>query len=175
MSTSKRALPSGDYAVTLDGAVERKSLEDLVSSLINGKLRFALGELATLPRAAVVMEERYSRVFALEHVRPSVVADGLAELQVRWPSIPIVFCETRKLAQEWTYRYVAAAHHWAIAEAATVSRIGVGESGAVGGPARPDPSTAEVRAWARSAGLNVPAGGRLRPEIFQAWRDAELP
>jgi hypothetical protein len=29
----------------------------------------------------------------------------------RWPTIPIVFRETRKLAQEWTYRYLAAAHH----------------------------------------------------------------
>lgn len=178
VSTTKRALPSGDYAVTVDGsvvaAVERKSLEDLVSSLINGKLRFALGELSLLPRAALVVEERYSKVFALGHVRPAVVADGLAELQVRWPNIPIVFCETRKLAEEWTYRYLAAAHHWAAAEAATVARIGVGESGAVGGPARPDPSTAEVRAWARSNGLDVPAGGRLRPEVFQAWRDADL-
>lgn len=177
VSTSKRALRSGDYAVTLDdvvvAAVERKSLEDLVSSLINGKLRFALGELAGLPRAAVVVEERYSRVFALEYVRPAVVADGLAELQVRWPAIPIVFCETRKLAEEWTYRYLAAARHWAAAEGATVARIGIGESGAVGGPARPDPSTAEVRAWARSTGLEVPAAGRLRPEIFRASRDAD--
>ncbi|HEY4005799.1 MAG TPA: ERCC4 domain-containing protein [Pseudonocardia sp.] len=63
-----RALSCGDYAVTagakLVAAVERKSLPDLVSSLSNGRLRFALGELAALPRAAVVVEERYSRVFA---------------------------------------------------------------------------------------------------------------
>jgi hypothetical protein len=42
-----------------------------------------------------------------------VVADGLAELQVRYPSVPIVFCETRQLAQEWAYRFLGAAleHH----------------------------------------------------------------
>ena len=70
--------------------------------MTGGRLRYALGELAALPRAAVVVEDRYSRVFALDRVRPALVADGLAELQVRWPTVPIVFCETRKLAEEWT-------------------------------------------------------------------------
>jgi hypothetical protein len=72
-----------------------------VSSLINGKLRYAIGDLAALPRAAVVVEDRYSAICKLDWVRHAVVADGLAELQVRWPSVPIVFNETRQLA----YRY----------------------------------------------------------------------
>jgi hypothetical protein len=55
------------------------------------------------------------------------VADGLAELQVRWPTVPITFCETRKLAEEWTYRYLAAAHEWAVNERAAIARIGTGE------------------------------------------------
>ena len=82
--------------------MERKSLPDLIAGLVGGKLRYALAELAALPRAAVVVEDHYSQVFALEHVRPAVVADTLAEVQVRWPGVPIVFCETRKLAEEWT-------------------------------------------------------------------------
>lgn len=102
VETVRRGLPAGDYAVELDGrivvSVERKSLADLSSSLLNGKLRFALAELSALPRAAVVVEDRYSKIFALEHVRPSVVADALAEAQIRWPSVPIVFGETRTLA-----------------------------------------------------------------------------
>jgi ABC-type Zn uptake system ZnuABC Zn-binding protein ZnuA len=104
--TVQRALPCGDYGITVGGrlvaSVERKSLDDLVSSLSSGRLRFALGELAALPRAAVVVEDRYSKVFAQTRVRPAQVADGLAELQVRWESVPIVFCENRKLAEEWT-------------------------------------------------------------------------
>ncbi len=175
--TVRRALPCGDYGVTADGklvaAVERKSLPDLVSSLTAGRLRFALGELATLPRAAVVVEDRYSKVFSQDRVRPALVADGLAELQVRWPTIPIVFCETRKLAEEWTYRYLAAAHVWAQAEGPAVARIGIGDGdGEPVGPAEPEPSTAEVRAWARANGIVVPDRGRLRPEVRQAWRDA---
>ena len=66
-----------------------------MASLIGGTLRYALAELAALPRAAVVVEDRYSGVFKLDRVRPAMIADGLAELQVRWPNLPIVFCETR--------------------------------------------------------------------------------
>jgi hypothetical protein len=46
---------------------------------------------------------RYSQDFKLDRVWPSVVADGIADCQIRVPTVPIVFCETRKLAQEWTY------------------------------------------------------------------------
>jgi len=31
---------------------------------------------------------------------------------------------------------------------------------------------AEVRAWARAVGLPVPDRGRLHPDIWQAWHDA---
>lgn len=194
VTTSKRALPCGDYAVLIDGgvvaAVERKSLPDLVSSLTGGTLRFAMAELAALPRAAVVVEDRYSQVFALEFVRPALVADGLAELQVRYPNVPIVFAENRKLAEEWTYRFLAAARVCASSEEAAVARMVVapaapdgatpdvaaaGSAVAVepaGAPRAPEPPTARVREWARGAGLEVPDRGRLRPEIWHAWRAA---
>jgi ERCC4 domain len=114
--TTRRPLACGDYAVEVDGivaaAVERKSMTDLGSSLTSGRLRFAVAELAALPRAAVVVEERYSSLFKQDFVRPSVLADGLAELQVRYPTVPVTFCDTRKLAEEWTYRYLAAAWVW---------------------------------------------------------------
>jgi hypothetical protein len=179
--TTKRALPCGDYGLTANGqlaaVVERKSLPDLVSGLINGTLRYLLGELTALPRAAVVVEDRYSQIFKLSYVRPAVIADGLAELQVRWPGVPIVFCETRQLAEEWTYRYLAAAHGWAVTETAVADRIGVDVVAVetATAPAAPEPTTAELRAWARAAGLAVPGRGRLRPEVWQAWREAHAP
>lgn len=107
----RRGLTCGEYAVTDSGrsvaSVERRSLPDLVSSLTGGRLRHAVAELSTLPRAVVVVEDRYSQVFTPERVRPALVADGLAELPVRWPNVPIVFCENRKLAEERTYRFRA--------------------------------------------------------------------
>ncbi|MGQ9351401.1 ERCC4 domain-containing protein [Mycolicibacterium gilvum] len=174
--TVPRPLPCGDYGLEVDGAlvasVERKSLADLVTSLTTGRLRYQVADLAALPRAAIVVEDRYSQLFKLDRVRPAVVADGLAELQVRWHSVPIVFCETRPLAEEWTYRFLAAAHAWAVTEAAALQRISpVRIDVAVQAPTN-GPSTADVRAWARSAGLPVPDRGRLRPEVWQAWRDA---
>jgi ERCC4 domain len=183
--TVRRSLACGDYAVAIQdevvAAVERKSLQDLVGSMTGGRLRYALGELAALPRAAVVVEDRYSRVFAVDRVRPALVADGLAELQVRWPTVPIVFCETRKLAEEWTYRWLAAALTWARTESAALARIAAVDAGETRGdgadgldPQR-EPSTADLRSWARAQGLVVPERGRLRPEIREAWHAAHQP
>jgi hypothetical protein len=148
-----------------------------VTSLTSGKLRYAVAELAALPRAAVVVEDRYSQVFKLERVRPALVADGLAELQVRWPNVPVVFCETRALAEEWTYRFLAAAHSWVATEAAATERLtrlaaAAAATELAAAPGLPEPSTAEVRAWARAPGLAVPGRGKLRPEIWAVWRTA---
>ncbi len=173
-TTEKRALPAGDYGVELDGrlvaAVERKSLADLAASLTSGTLRYALAELAALPRAAVVVEDRYSGVFKLTHVRPSVVAEGLAEVQVRFPSVPIVFTETRSLAEEWTYRFLGAA----LAELGTHAAADVlaGRLAPAGDLPAPAPTVAEVRAWAVANGYAVSDRGRLRPEIWEAFRAA---
>ncbi len=171
--TVRRALPCGDYGLILAGAlvavVERKSLADLLSSLTSGRLRYALGELATVPRAAVVVEDRYSRLFKQEWVRPSLVADGIAECQIRWPTIPIVFCETRSLAEEWTRHYLALAQAWATAEPAAIERIGAHVM-----PERPvrdgdGPTPAEIRAWAGARGLPIAPRGRIPVSIRQAW------
>jgi len=117
---ARRALAAGDYGVALDdevvGVVERKSLADLVGSLVDGSLTYVLAELAALPRAAVVVEDRYSRIFKLDRVAPAFVAELLATVQIRYPSVPIVFAETRPLAEEWTFRFLGAALAFARAE-----------------------------------------------------------
>lgn len=174
-TTTTRALPAGDYAVEVDGeilaSVERKSVDDLASTITTGKLWFVLAALDAVPRGAVVVEDRYSQVFKLEYVRPALVAEGLAEAAIRYPSVPIVFCENRQLAQEWTYRFLGAA----LAEHERTDGV---EAFAATIPAAryevpdPEPTTADVRAWAREQGIDVPARGRLRPEIWDAFRAA---
>ncbi len=173
-SATRAALPVGDYGVLRDGqllaSVERKSLADLVASLTSGKLRYLLGELASLPRAAVVVEDRYSAVFKLDRVRPAVVAEGLAEVQVRWPNVPIVFCETRALAEEWTFRFLGAAAV-ALAEHADAAAVEASLPSPPPLPSRP-PTNAEVRRWAVDQGYPVSDRGRLRAEIHAAYRHA---
>ena len=91
--TVRATVAAGDYAVhapdgTLLAAVERKSLDNLASTLSDGTLAFQLQRLAELPLAAVVVEARYSALFKLEHVNGNWLADQLARLQVRYPEIP---------------------------------------------------------------------------------------
>src|SRR5438128_2511708 len=79
------------------------------------------------------------------------------------------------LAEEWTFRYLAAAHEWAATEHAVAERIGADDTEIAAASAAPDPTTAELRAWARAPGLTVPDHGRLRPEVWHAWRGAHTP
>lgn len=64
---------------------------------------YALGDLAAVSWAAVVVEDRYSALFKQRHAfgrrrrRPRRVPDSV-------PTIPLVFCATRPLAEKWTYR-----------------------------------------------------------------------
>ncbi|WP_347353790.1 ERCC4 domain-containing protein [Intrasporangium sp.] len=175
VTTHTAHLAVGDYAVQVDkriaAAVERKSLEDLATSLLNGRLRYALAELSGIPHAAVVVEERYSRIFALTRVRPAAVADAVAECQARYPTVPIVFAETRALAQEWTYRFLAAAAHEARLEEGSAARFDA--LPAAGPTPAPQPSTAQVRAWALEQGYAVADRGRLRPEIWAAFERSQ--
>jgi hypothetical protein len=114
---TRRALTVGDYAVELDGevvgVVERKKLQELAGNVVDGGLLVTLGELATARRAAIVVEDRWADVFRLQFVAPAMVAEMLAAAQVRYPNVPIVFCETRPLAQEWTCRFLGAALRYA--------------------------------------------------------------
>lgn len=170
-TTRRRALEAGDYAVEVDGvvvaAVERKSLADLASTLTAGRLGYLLAALADLPRAALVVEDRYSAVFKRDFVSPGVLAEGLAEAQVRFPGVPIVFGETRPLAQEWTYRFLGAAvAHHLDEEPALERAAALPNAGPL--PAR-EATPAQVRAWALANGHDVSAKGRIPASVRAAF------
>lgn len=125
-----------------------------------------------LPRAAVVVEEDDGQLFGLEQLRETRIAHRLARLQVRYQSVPIIFLGTRGLAQEWIYRFLAAARQWAVDEPAAASRIdGQPRNRALrSGPATHSASESTVRTWAYTVGLPQPENGPIRPEIWAAWR-----
>ena len=100
VTTERRALPGGDYAVTDDdgelvAVVERKTLADLSKTFVDGSLAFAMAELDTVDRAAIVVEDRWADVFRLEHVRPGSSPTCSPRSRSATRNVPIVFCETR--------------------------------------------------------------------------------
>lgn len=109
----RRALPAGDYAVesggTTSACVERKTLDDFVKCLVDGSLNFVAAELALLRSAAIVVEGTYSALLRHQYTKAGFLADMVARMQVRYPNVPIVFLESRKIAEEWTFRFLKAA------------------------------------------------------------------
>jgi hypothetical protein len=169
--TERRRLAAGDYAVELEGtivaAVERKSLPDLAGSMLSGKLTYALAELSALPRAGLVVEDRYSALFKLDYVSGGKAAKALAEAQARFPAVTVMFTKTRPLAQEWTYRFLGAALGELAAHGATAD---VEATFAVAGSVPPaPPSAAAVRVWAVAAGLHVSDRGRIPAAVLAAY------
>src|SRR6266702_8997972 len=63
----RRTLPAADYAAIVGeavvAAIERKTLENLATSLSDGSLAFQLQRLAELPKAAIVVEGDYPDLF----------------------------------------------------------------------------------------------------------------
>ena len=179
--TVRRGLPCGDYAVAAGGQAGGRRRAQVAAPTWSSSL--TQRPPAVRPRRAGRPAPRRGggRGPLLADLQPRT-GSGRRWSPTAWPScrcagptIPIVFCETRKLAEEWTYRYLAAAHAWAEAERrgpAPASAPATTPRTAAGHRRSREPSTAEVRAWARANGLPVPDRGRLRPEIHQAWRDA---
>jgi hypothetical protein len=120
-------------------------------------------------------------LFKLEHVPGAKVAEALAEAQARFPAVPIVFCETRPLAQEWTYRWLGAC----LAElTATEDHRDLDATFASGAPVmlKPVPGprssaarptgvvdSAAVRVWAKARDLPVNDRGRLPQSLVEAY------
>jgi hypothetical protein len=129
VTLERRALPAGDYAAVVGGEViglvERKTLENLATSLSDGTLAFQLQRLADAGRAAaIVVEGDYPALFRTQPGRGSWLADMLGRLAVRYPEVPVVFAGSRRFAEDWTYRFFGAA----VADAGgTADGITVGE------------------------------------------------
>ncbi|HEX6538216.1 MAG TPA: ERCC4 domain-containing protein [Candidatus Dormibacteraeota bacterium] len=113
VSVERRTLPAGDYAAVVGdrivGLVERKTLENLATSLSDGSLAFQLQRLAEQGgAAAVVVEGDYPDLFRTQPGRGSWLADMLGRLAVRYLDVPIVFAGSRRFAEEWAYRFFGA-------------------------------------------------------------------
>jgi hypothetical protein len=118
VQAERRQLPVGDYGV-LDGdrcvaAVERKTITDLARSATAGELALTLAELDRIPHGALVIEGRLSDLVKEGRrgdVRPGWLLNLVAALQVAHPRVAWMFAETRSLAEDYAYRWLAASAH----------------------------------------------------------------
>ena len=107
----RAGLPAGDYSIPGAehlAAVERKSLDDLVSCLLQKQRNRFERELARLRPyhvAAVVVEgswEDIARQRYRSNMHPQAALQSILALQVRY-SIPFMFCGSREGAQYVTH------------------------------------------------------------------------
>ena len=63
---------------------------------MDGSLAYAMADLAALQK--------------VEHVQPGWLCELVAQLQIRHPSVTVVFADSRKLAEDHTYRSFAPAY-----------------------------------------------------------------
>lgn len=113
----RQALPAGDYSVVgLEQrvAVERKSLDDFVSTVIHARRRFRdeLRKLADYHAACVVVEGGVADVLLQRYrgeAHPNAVIGNALSILLDY-GVPVLFCGNRQAACQFVQAYLLAAH-----------------------------------------------------------------
>jgi DNA excision repair protein ERCC-4 len=113
----RRALPAGDYSV--DGleacvAVERKTLDDFVSTVIHSRERFRaeLQKLAAYRAACVVVETGITDILQRRYrgeAHPNAVLGNALSIILDY-RVPVFFCTSRQAACHFVQAYLLAVH-----------------------------------------------------------------
>lgn len=115
-NAERRALQAGDYSVGgLEDqvAVERKTLDDFVSTLIHRRRRFRqeLGKLSRYRAACVVVEAELLDVLGKRYrgeARPAAIVGSTLSILLDY-RVPVVFCGNRQAACHFTRGFLLAA------------------------------------------------------------------
>jgi ERCC4-type nuclease len=113
----RRALPAGDYSVAgleHDVAVERKTLQDFVHTVIRDRDRFRreLVKLAEYDRACIVVEAGLDDIVAGAYrsgAHPASVVGAALSIIVDH-GIPVFFCSNRQCACRFVEEYLPRYH-----------------------------------------------------------------
>ena len=113
----RRALPAGDYSIEgmeTQVAVERKTLDDFVSTVIHGRRRFReeLRKLAAYRAACVVVEAGLADILQRRYqggAHPNAVLGSALSIILDF-GIPVFFCANRQAACHFVQAYLLAAH-----------------------------------------------------------------
>ena len=118
----RRALPAGDYSVAgleTTVAVERKSLDDFVSTVIHSRERFRkeLRKLTGYRAACVVVEAGLLDILLLRYrgdAHPNAVRGSALSIILDF-RIPVFFCSSRQAACHFVQAYLIGAHkRWSL-------------------------------------------------------------
>lgn len=119
----RRALPAGDYSVAgleQTVAVERKTLDDFVGTVMHARGRFyrELQRLETYTRACIVVEANIADVVAGRYrgeAHPNAVLGSAIAISVDF-GVPVFFCSSRQIACRFVESYLLRAAersaHW---------------------------------------------------------------
>jgi len=113
----RRALAAGDYSLAgLEDqvAVERKTLDDFVSTVIHRRRRFRqeLRKLSRCRAACVVVEAELLDVLGKRYrseARPEAVVGSTLSILLDY-GVPVAFCGNRQAACHFTQAFLLAAH-----------------------------------------------------------------
>jgi ERCC4-type nuclease len=113
----RRALAAGDYSLAgLEDqvAVERKTLDDFVSTVIHRRRRFRqeLRKLSRYRAACVVVEADLLDVLGKRYrseARPEAVVGATLSILLDY-GVPVAFCGNRQAACHFTQAFLLAAH-----------------------------------------------------------------
>ena len=122
VTCQRKALPAGDYSLVGyedTVAVERKSLEDFVSTLIQGRKRFRkeLKRLAQYDAACVVVEADMKHIILgkyRSHAHPRSILGSLVSIHVDY-GIPVICCSDRQIACHFVAMFLLR-HHKKVSE-----------------------------------------------------------
>jgi ERCC4-type nuclease len=115
-ATVRRALQAGDYSIAgLEDqvAVERKSLDDFVSTVIHRRRRFReeLRKLSHYRAACVVVEAELLDLLGKRYrgeARPEAVVGSTLSILLDY-GVPVMFCGNRQAARHFTQAFLLAA------------------------------------------------------------------
>ena len=109
----RRALPAGDYSLAgleHSVAVERKTAEDFVSTVIRDRDRFRkeLVKLAEYDHACVVVEANLDDIFSGDYrcgAHPNSVFGAAMSIIIDY-GVPVYFCSNRQIARRFVEEYL---------------------------------------------------------------------
>ncbi len=88
-------LSVGDYQISEDIVIERKTLSDLETSIIDGRIFSQLQDLSAIKRSALIVEGEASKLYASKRINGKAIIGLLTSIGLNY-RVPIFFTKNQK-------------------------------------------------------------------------------